>query len=133
VTQLLHLAQQCGSHKLLPPRAISQLTNVSRREIYRLKEGSKRQSTRILKHKDPALVKLIGEIIVARGLRTLSLDTVMKELAAKGQYESVGRSTVRLIMRQQLGLRYKRMDSALIRYDDQTFDEKRLWVCRILA
>jgi hypothetical protein len=57
----------------------------------------------------------------------------MKELAAKGQYESVGRSTVRLIMRQQLGLRYKRMDSALVRYDDQTFDEKRLWVCRILA
>ena len=36
-------------------------------------------------------------------------------------------------MKPQLRLRYKRMDSALIRYDNQTFDEKRLWVCRILA
>ena len=82
--QLLHLSQQCGSHKLLPPRAISQLTNVSRQEIYRLKLGSKCQSASILKHKDPALIKLIGEIIVARGLRTLNLDTVMKELAERG-------------------------------------------------
>ena len=84
VLHLLHLAQQCGSPKLLAPRIISQLTNVSRQEIYRLKVGSKRHSTSILKHKDPVLVKLIGEIIVARGLRTLNLDTVMKELAEKG-------------------------------------------------
>ena len=77
VLHLLQLAQQCGSSKLLAPRVISQLTNVSRQEIYRLKVGSKRQSTGIVKQKDPALVQLIGEIIVARGLRTLKLDTVM--------------------------------------------------------
>lgn len=36
-------------------------------------------------------------------------------------------------MKRQLARRYKRMDSALIRYDEQTFDEKRLWLCRIPA
>jgi len=98
-----------------------------------MKVGNKCQKTRILQLKDPALVKLIGEIIVARGFSTLSHDTVKKELLAKGQYQSVGTSTVRLILRQQLGLRYKRMHSARTRYDDQLFDEKQLWVCRILA
>lgn len=70
--------------QLIALSAISQLTNFNRKEIYRPKVGIKCKSTCMLKHWDPALVKLIGEIIVARGLRTLSLDTVVKELAKKG-------------------------------------------------
>jgi hypothetical protein len=81
---ILHKSCQCPSVRLTAPHVVSQLTNVSRQEIYRLKVVSERRSTSIPKHKDPGLGKLIGEIIVARGLKTLNLDTVMKELAEKG-------------------------------------------------
>ena len=37
------------------------------------------------------------------------------------------------ILKNDFGLRYKHFDGALIKYKDPQFDEKRLWVSRILA
>ena len=42
-------------------------------------------------------------------------------------------SVISHILKNDIGLRYKRFDGALIRYKDPEFDEKRLWVCRILS
>jgi hypothetical protein len=37
------------------------------------------------------------------------------------------------ILKEDLNLRYLRYNSAMVRYQDPTFDEKRLWVSRIMA
>jgi len=37
------------------------------------------------------------------------------------------------ILKEDLHLRYLRYDSAMVRYQDPTFDNKRLWVSRIMA
>ena len=37
------------------------------------------------------------------------------------------------VLREDLHLRFLRYDSAMVRYQDPTFDSKRLWVGRLLA
>ena len=38
-----------------------------------------------------------------------------------------------MVLREDLHLRFLRYDSAMVRYQDPTFDSKRLWVGRLLA
>ena len=37
------------------------------------------------------------------------------------------------ILKNDFGLRYKSYNGAIVRYKDPEFNEKRLWVCRILS
>lgn len=50
-------------------------------------------------------------------------------LAGKRLYQA----DVSKILKEDLHLRYLRYDSAMVRYQDPTFDNKRLWVSRIMA
>ena len=57
---------------------------------------------------------------------------VTAELAADGR-RAPGRSTIRTILRDTFFLRYKTSSGDLYRYNDPRFDNKRLWVSRLLA
>jgi len=37
------------------------------------------------------------------------------------------------ILKDEFKMRYRKYDGAIVRYKDPTFDEKRLWACRLLT
>lgn len=37
------------------------------------------------------------------------------------------------ILKQEFGLRYRKLDSAMVKYNDPAYDEKRLWTSRLMG
>jgi len=76
----------------------------------------------------------ISQILKSSDPRKFSIRSLRKALVD----ESGGRyipsyATLRLIVREKFSLRYQRLNLACFKYADPSFDEKRLWVSRLLA
>jgi hypothetical protein len=76
---------------------------------------------------------MINDEVRSMGLHTVTIDKVISRLKSRKLPRLPKYNTVRTILRDHFGLRYKKVDAASSRYNDVTFDEKRQWISRILA
>lgn len=83
---------------------------------------------------DPALKDLVSQHLQLSGIYNLKKTDIQKFIQeAKPGSAPLQLNVISHILKNDFGLRYKHFDGALIKYKDPQFDEKRLWVSRILA
>jgi hypothetical protein len=79
-------------------------------------------------------VALVKSAIESIGLPHLTLAKVLAFLkSAGGLRKCPGRSTVRTILHRDFQLRFRASNAANIKYNDISYDAKRVWVSRLLA
>jgi len=62
------------------------------------------------------------------------MSNIVAKLSADGPANCIPSATaVRKILREKFGLKYRAANAANTKYNDTTYDEKRLWVSRLLA
>ena len=83
--------------------------------------------------KDPALIDMVRRAVQSIGVYRLTLDKVKRAIANMGHQRIPCTDTIWKIMRNHFGLTYKMRCAANIRYSDDKFYDKRLWVSRLLA
>lgn len=68
------------------------------------------------------------------GLTRVTLANIVAKLSADGPANYIPSATaVQTILREKFGLKYRAANAANTKYNDTTYDEKRLWVSRLLA
>ena len=65
--------------------------------------------------------------------KTFTMAKVVEGVRPSLPNVKVDPSHISQVLRQDLNLRFLRYDSAMVRYQDPTFDHKRLWVSRLLS
>jgi len=65
--------------------------------------------------------------------RVTAAGVVAKLRSTAGGGHVPSKSTVRLILKRQFGMSYRAANAAKTKYNDTDFDEKRVWVSRLLA
>jgi hypothetical protein len=64
---------------------------------------------------------------------TITVDAVRKLFAERHPEINLCNSSVKQIMRDRLGYRFRQYNPAVERYNHPQFDSKRKWVARLLA
>ena len=83
--------------------------------------------------KDPVIVNAILSVVREVGLRQLSVMPVVHRLHAIGLPKVPSKSTVEKIMHDRFHLSYRSFNSAKLRLYQTKFNEKRVWIFRLLA
>jgi hypothetical protein len=80
------------------------------------------------------LLQHIKEYLEQHPTKQTTLEKIRKAFADKYPNEALPcTSTIGVIIRNRFHLNYIKVPPANARYDDPTFNEKRLWVCKMLA
>lgn len=104
------------------------------------REGSSR--TKVMKHeKTPIidnenLLRLLFQYFMIFGIHDITLKQLQEYIKANlptDLKKAPSTSYIRLILKKHFHLWYKRFKTANFRYRDPTFNDKRVWVCRILT
>jgi hypothetical protein len=83
---------------------------------------------------DPAVKDQVASYLSTNGLFNLKRAKVhqfLQESLPAAQVPS--ERSISAILKDDFKLRFRRYDGAMARYKDPTFDEKRVWACRLLA
>lgn len=75
----------------------------------------------------------VADFVQINGMKGLTRDKVLKGVRGSLPDLNMYPADVSHILKKDLHLRYRRYDTAMIRYQDPTFDLKRVWVSRLLA
>jgi len=76
----------------------------------------------------------IAQAIGRLGSQQATVARVQGQLRQGREAEAVPSTfTMRQVMRKELGLRYRASLGAKVMYNDPAYDEKRLWISRLLA
>ena len=75
----------------------------------------------------------VANFVQTSGLKELTRAKVVEGVRSSLSNAKLDPSHVSQVLRGDLHLRFRRYDSAMVRYQDPTFDNKRLWVSRLLA
>jgi len=75
----------------------------------------------------------VANFVQANGLKELTMAKVVEGVRPSLPNVKLDPSHISQVLRQDLNLRFLRYDSAMVRYQDPTFDHKRLWVSRLLS
>ena len=75
----------------------------------------------------------MANFVQKNGLKELTRAKVVDGLKTSLLNVKLDPSHVSQVLRQDLNLHFLRYDSAMVRYQDPTFDHKRLWVSRLLS
>ena len=74
------------------------------------------------------------DAVASIGVPKMTVARVVAWLRSQPQIGHVpSRSTVRTILMSKFGMRFRAANAAKIKYNDTDFDEKRLWVSRLLT
>ena len=125
------------------PKVVSDLTGVSLEQVHRIKKRMvarlkyqpKRQTPQYRQRKQELLART-RQAIEKMGLPNMTTSRLHAQLKA-GAAQDLARcpsvSTVRQMLREDFQLRYRVANAAKIKYNDVSFDDKRVWVSRLLA
>ena len=83
--------------------------------------------------KDPVIVDAILNVVRGIGLHQLTVQQVMCKLRGSDLFRIPAKTTVTKIIHDRFGLSYRAFNSAKLRMNQQKFNDKRLWICRLLA
>ena len=75
----------------------------------------------------------VANFVQTNGLKELTRAKVVEGVRPSLPNLKIDTGHISRIVRDDLHLRFLRYDTALIRYQDPTFDLKRLWVSRLLS
>jgi hypothetical protein len=75
----------------------------------------------------------VANFVQKNGLKELTRAKVVDGVRTSLPNVKLDPSHVSQVLRQDLNLHFLRYDSAMVRYQDPTFDHKRLWVSRLLS
>lgn len=75
----------------------------------------------------------MANFVQKNGLKELTRAKVVDGLKTSLPNVKLDPSHISQVLRQDLNLHFLRYDSAMVRYQDPTFDHKRLWVSRLLS
>ena len=75
----------------------------------------------------------MANFVQTNGLKELTRAKVVDGLRPSLPNVKLDPGHISQVLRDDLHLRFLRYDSAMIRYQDPTFDHKRLWVSRLLS
>jgi len=75
----------------------------------------------------------VANFVQANGLKELTMAKVVEGVRPSLPNVKLDPSHISQVLRQDLNLRFLRYDSAMVRYQDPTYDHKRLWVSRLLS
>ena len=81
----------------------------------------------------PEVIEGVRKVIHSTGLHALTLNRILAELPAKQLPREPKEFTVRRILHERFGLTFKTARPDLARYNDESFDEKRVWISRLLT
>ena len=80
------------------------------------------------------MLKRVQEAVREIGVpRVTAAGIVAKLRSAAGGNHVPSKSTIRLILLRKFGMSYRAANAAKTKYNDTDFDEKRVWVSRLLA
>ena len=115
-------------------RDIAAMLGLKTWQIYRLYQDNQPPlSARVPLTKDPHIIHLIAEQVKEISLRQLSVNAIEQRLGRMELARPVRYQTIQTILKKELGLTYKSFNAQNIRYRDQAFDLKRLWICRLVT
>lgn len=75
----------------------------------------------------------MADFVHTSGLKELTRAKVVEGVRPSLPNVKLDPGYISQVLRQDLHLRFLRYDSAMVRYQDPTFDLKRLWVSRLLS
>ena len=75
----------------------------------------------------------VANFVQASGLKALTRAKVVEGMRPSLPNVKLDPGHISRVLREDLHLRFLRYDSAMVRYQDPTFDHKRLWVSRLLS
>lgn len=75
----------------------------------------------------------VANFVQTSGLKELTRAKVIEGVRPSLPNLKLDPSQISKVLREDLHLRFLRYDSAMVRYQDPTFDHKRLWVSRLLS
>jgi hypothetical protein len=80
------------------------------------------------------LVQKTGEYLLEKGLIGLKVGNVVNHLhATMTQSKLPDVMQVSHVLKKEFKLAYRKYDGAMVNYTDPQFDEKRLWVSRLVT
>lgn len=86
------------------------------------------------KHNDRDLLEHIGQYFDQNGFYETSTIDLRKHLLTKLPSQKVpSLTTLRRVLKEHFKLKYGRLDKINLKYRDPTYNEKRLWVARLIA
>ena len=106
---------------------------ISLKDVYKYNKPKQERKMLVPAVKDPAFIDLVRNAIQSIGMHHVTLDKVKKEIMKMDLQRIPCTDTIWKIMRSHFGLTYKMRCAANIRYSDDKFYDKRLWVSRLLA
>ena len=81
----------------------------------------------------PEIIEGVRKVIHSTGLHALTLNRILAELPAKQIPREPMEFTVRRILHERFCLTFKTARPELARYNDESFDEKRVWISRLVT
>lgn len=75
----------------------------------------------------------VANFVQGSGLRELTMSKIIEGVKPLLGDQNLYPNQLSRILKDDLHLHYRRYDFAMVRYNDPTFDHKRLWVSRLLA
>ena len=75
----------------------------------------------------------VANFVQTSGLKELTRAKVIEGVRPSLPNLKLDPNQISKVLREDLHLRFLRYDSAMVRYQDPTFDHKRLWVSRLLS
>ena len=89
-----------------------------------------------LRHDEPNLLLALHSYLSTFGMHNLtlkSLHSYMKANIPQGMNKAPTLQTIHAALKKHFFLTYSKFKTASLKYRDPTFDQKRLWVCRLLS
>ena len=137
----------------LPPREIAKQLKCSVEQVYaadRRLKGNYLKATstgmqlggprlnyfykhHILQSEDPLQKHLVHAYVEEEGIYNLKCGRIQEALGASMQTKPPSLKAISHILRKDFHLRFHRVEGALVHYKNPDFDEKRLWICRLLS
>jgi hypothetical protein len=115
-------------------RQIQQQLGVNQRQVHRALYPSKKPiSTQSPLLRDPNLHEAIFGVLHRMGLKKLSVQAVICALQQSYAGRIPGRTTLALILKREFQLSFRSYNPARVKMCSSRFNEKRLWIARLLA
>ena len=105
------------------------------KEIKRAKDQLPVRQPQISMPKNPDILQAVKRVLEKISSPQMTIKDVEKGVVVElGDSRQVpGSGVIRTILKETFLLRYRSARGELYRYNDPRFDNKRLWVCRLLA
>ena len=89
---------------------------------------------RLLRKEDPVVHEAVRDYLQLYGIYKLTLKSVQNHIAlSQPQQKPLRLNDIQEILRKQYHLDYRHLNPADFRYRDPAFNEKRVWVSRLLT